>query len=567
MIRRLFKLFRRKKIYREISPDEILLDASNLPQFDQSQFEGRIAAPISRRALAALSVIATLLCSIALIQLGTMQIVHGEEWRHAGEDNRLNHSIIFTERGIIYDRNGIPIAWNTIGTSSDLAAPYPLRNYATTSGLGHVLGYTSPPKADKHGNYYQTEHIGLTGAEQAFDLILKGKNGNKIVEVSAGGVAESESVLAPPQKGSSITLSLDAKVTDLLGDAIGTLAEENPYQGGAGVVMDIRTGEILAMTSYPEYHGGIFTGTGDAEKIKELTDDPRRPFLQRAIAGLYTPGSVVKPFLALGALMEGIITPSDIIVSEGALRVPNPYDPSKPTIFRDWRAHGATDMERAIAVSSDVYFYTIGGGFGARQGLGISKIEKYLHMFGVGDASGIVLPGEAEGFIPNPAWKAETYPSDPTWRLGDTYNTSIGQYSMMVTPLEMARATAALANGGVMLTPTILQGQSAAREVLDIPEDNLAVIKRGMRRAVTEGTAGALIFSDLEVAGKTGTAEVGVHKEFVHSWIVGFFPYEEPRYAFAVIMERGKAGSPRGAPYAMRVFLEGLKRDAPHYIE
>lgn len=569
MLWRIYKKIRGQKKYREIDPDEILLDASNLPQFDRSQFEGRIASPISRRALAALGGVGCILASIVLFQLSNMQIAEGAEWQDASEDNRLHHSIIFTERGVIYDRNGIPLAWNTISTDEELGTLYPLRNYATSTGLGHVLGYTSPPKADKSGNFYQTEHVGLTGAEQAFDTLLRGKNGNKIVEMSAAGEVASESVLAPPVEGDSITLSLDAEVTDILARSIGTLAERNPYQGGAGIVMDVHTGEIIAMTSYPEYHGSVFTGATEDKNqktyIQSLTNDSRRPFLHRAIAGLYTPGSIVKPFLAIGALMEGVVTPSDVIVSEGAIRVPNPYDPSKPTIFRDWRAHGATDMERAIAVSSDVYFYTIGGGFGGRRGLGITKIEKYLHMFGVGQPTGIVLSGEEGGFIPNPAWKEKMYPEDPTWRLGDTYNTSIGQYSMQVTPLEMVRAAAALANGGVLLTPTILKGQSAARNTLDIPQEHLEVAKRGMRKAVTEGTAGALIFSDFPVAGKTGTAEVGVHKEFVNSWIMGFFPYENPRYAFVIIMERGKAGSPQGAPYAMRVFLDGLRAEAPEY--
>lgn len=558
-----FRRGKRTKRDAYVDPTEVLLDASNLPSYDRAQMEGRIATPIGRRVFAMLAVIVSLMGLVALARIGNLQLIEGQAWAEASAANRLRHSIIFTERGIIYDRTGTPLAWNTI--SEEKETPYAIRAYATSTGIGHVLGYVRPPRADSSGNFYQTDYVGVAGSEALFDETLHGENGVAIVETSASGVPISRSTLSPPVSGNSVTLSVDARVSELLYDEMATLAGTVAYQGGAGVLIDVETGELVALASFPEISSSVLADGNRREEISALIDDPRRPFLHRAIAGLYTPGSIVKPFLALGALMEDIIRPNDIIVSHGYISVPNPYNPSNPTIFRDWRAHGATDMEHAIAVSSDVYFYTIGGGYEGRTGLGISGIEKYLRLFGIGESTGIALAGEAEGTIPNPAWKAATFPSDPDWRLGDTYNTSIGQYGTQVTPIEAARATAAIANGGKLLVPHIEKDAAPEYTDLGLDPDQLAVIQRGMRRAVQEGTAGALSLAGIPVAGKTGTAEVGSHKQYVNSWVIGFFPYEKPRYALALIMERGPTGSPTGAPYAAGQFLKKLLTELPEY--
>jgi penicillin-binding protein 2 len=307
---------------------------------------------------------------------------------------------------------------------------------------------------------------------------------------------------------------------------------------------------------------------GNSELIASYSTNEQTPYLNRTLAGQYTPGSIVKPFLAIAALNEGIIRPETTFVSTGALRLANPYSPGQFSEFTDWRAHGVVDLKKALAVSSNVYFYYIGGGFGNQEGLGITRIEKYMRLFGFGAATGITLEGERFGTIPSPKWKEETFPSDPIWRIGDTYHTSIGQYGFQVTPLQVVRAVATIANGGRLLTPRIESEKTPyTMRQLDIPEDYLRIVRSGMREAVVEGTAKGLDLPYIKIAGKTGTAEVGTSKDHVHSWSTGFFPYENPRYAFVVLMEHGPRKNVIGATYVMQQFIDWLHANAPEYLE
>ncbi len=223
-------------------------------------------------------------------------------------------------------------------------------------------------------------------------------------------------------------------------------------------------------------------------------------------------------------------------------------------------------MREALAVSSDVYFYAVGGGYEDQRGLGISAIDSWMRRFGFGSETGVVLENEAAGVIPNPSWKADTFDGEQ-WFLGNTYHTSIGQYGFQTTVLQLARSIAALGNGGVLLTPTIVRGESQGKTVLPVAEEHLAVVREGMRLAVTSGTAAALALPDVSVAAKTGTAEVGARKEFINSLIVGFFPADEPRYAFAVVMERAKAGTTAGAPLVMREVLSWISSERPEMLK
>ena len=273
----------------------------------------------------------------------------------------------------------------------------------------------------------------------------------------------------------------------------------------------------------------------------------------------------MKPFIATAALEEGVISPEKQILSTGSISIPNQYDPSKPTIFKDWKAHGWVDMRRAIAVSSDVYFYAIGGGFEDQTGLGISLIESYMRKFGFGDYSGIALNGEDSGVIPTPEWKAQVFNGE-RWFLGNTFHTSIGQYGFQVTTLQLALATASLANGGYLVEPSIIKDENQPMKDLRIKDSSLKVIREGMREAVLDGTAAALNVSGVTVGGKTGTAEVGARKEFVNSVVVGFFPYENPKFSFAIVMERAKAGTPTGAPAVMKNVFEWLVENKPEMV-
>jgi penicillin-binding protein 2 len=226
-------------------------------------------------------------------------------------------------------------------------------------------------------------------------------------------------------------------------------------------------------------------------------------------------------------------------------------------------------MVQAIAVSCDVYFYEIGGGYQNQKGLGIANIEKYSKLFGFGDPTGIDLPSEKEGIIPSPEWKIANFKGDP-WRIGDTYHTAIGQYGFQVTPMEMARAVGAIANSGKLLTPHLILGDTVKEKqitVLDLKKDYFNIVQEGMRQAVSTGTAVSLNVPYVEVAAKTGTAQLGVAKNKVNSWVIGFFPYKNPKYAFAIMMEAGPSTNGVGASSIMRQLLDWMSTNTPEYFK
>lgn len=550
----------------EINPDEIFLDSSNLPDYDAGRLEGRIAQPITRRSFLPLVLVLILVFGGTVIRSGQLMVVEGASYRELSTDNRLGYTRIPAERGVVYDRNGLRLAWNVPHFEEGADAPYHERRYMQATGTAHVLGYVRMPARDGNGVYFREGVEGIAGVELAFDSVLRGVDGRKIVETDARMDVVSEGWVERPDAGSALTLTIDTRLNEALSGFIANLAADVPFRGGAGVMMDVETGEVLALTSVPEYDPSALV-RGEASRIAEYATDERTPYLNRVFGGQYTPGSIVKPFMATAALEEGIVEPSKRFLSTGALRLANPYHQGQYTSFTDWRAHGLVDLTRALAVSSNVYFYYIGGGFGEQEGLGIARIEEYMRLFGFGGSTGIALEGEAYGVVPSPAWKASVFPDDPDWRIGNTYHTAIGQYGFQVTPLQAVRGIAAIANGGTLLTPRIEvnHSQYGARDLAIAPE-HLAAVRAGMREAVLDGTARGLNVSYVNVAGKTGTAELGYDKEYVHSWAIGFYPYEDPKYAFAVLMERGPRTNLIGGTYVMRQFLDWMHREAPEYV-
>ncbi len=551
---------------KEIYPDEIFLDSSNLPDFDTSQFEGRLEKPISKYTI---YIVAFVFLCVGLVFVGRLwylQVTKADEYRTLSENNRLDHSVIFAERGVVFDRNGVELVWNIAGASDEFSE----RAYDNRSGVSHVLGYIQYPLKDSSGNFYKKESVGRAGVEKTLGELLDGENGLTIVETDARGEQKSKSVIQPSRNGKNVTLSVDVEVQNALYGFIENLAHDVGFVGGAGVLMDVENGELLSLVSFPEYSSQAVV---DAEKsaLQRYQKDSRKPFLNRAVAGLYTPGSIIKPFIALGALEEKVITPEKKIISTGSIVVPHPYFEGVNSVFTDWKAHGAVDMRDALAVSSNVYFYEIGGGFTSetgreQKGLGIANIEKYVRLFGFGEQTGIQLRPEAEGTIPSPTWKKETF-EDGVWRLGDTYHTAIGQYGFQVTPVQAVRAVAAIANYGKLLVPTLVNDDTVSFDKIAIQKEYFNIVHEGMRQAVTDGTGKGLYIPQVKVAAKTGTAELGSKKQFVNSWVVGFFPYEKPRFAFVVIMERGPQNNTIGGLYVMRQLLEWMSVHTPEYLE
>ncbi len=559
-----YKLRNPRPDVREIDPDEIFLDSQNLPEFNRHQFEGRLERPISRKVI--VSVLGTfgLILVAILWQSFSLQVRNGDTYAKKSTQNRLHQTLIFGSRGVFYDRNKTYLAWNVIDKDEPSFAK---RKYLDKPGISSLLGYLKYPSKDRAGFYYKVDFEAQDGLEKYYNEYVAPQHGLKIVETNVHGAVQSESLLKPPKDGASVTLTIDARLQEELYQAIDGLAKEKGFQGGAAVVMDVETGELLSMVSFPEYDSQTLTDGQDTSAIKKVLTDSHKPFLNRVVNGLYTPGSVVKPFVALAALEEGIITPEKEIVSTGSISIPNPFDPTKPTVFKDWKAHGAVDMRRALAVSSDVYFYEVGGGFENQKGLGIANIEKYMRIFGFGAPPPGDFSGQA-GSIPSPEWKRQNFNGE-AWNIGNTYHTAIGQYGFQVTPLQMVRATAALANGGKLLEPRIIHEEETTPNytVVPIKTSSFEVVRGGMLDAVRSGIAGAILLPGVSVAAKTGTAELGTQKKLVNSWIMGFFPYEHPQYAFAIVMEKGPRDNIVGAAYVARQFFEWLTINAPEYLQ
>lgn len=553
----------KKGIDSRVDPDEILLDAKNLPAFDRARFEGQLEQSIGKRAVFWLSAFFLSIFLIYLFKLSVLQLSQGEGFSRRSQDNSLEQTAIYPSRGLILDRGGQILAWNA-----------PERRYFEAPGFGHLLGYLGLPDEGEIVSGVARdpgEPLGKEGVEEAYQEILSGDLGLKIREVDALGQLVSESVQVRPEAGEDLVLTIDARVQARLHQLIAALTRERGFSGGAGVIMEIASGDILALASVPEYSPNLLVAgrnTAAREVVEELISDPRSPFLNRAIAGLYAPGSIIKPIIAVGALSEDLIDPEKKILSTGSLRLPNPYQPGEFSIFLDWRAHGWVNLAQAIAVSSNVYFFTIAGGspdVPEQVPLSIKRIASYAELFGLGKTTGIALAGEEIGTVPTPSWKATYFDGEP-WRLGDTYNTAIGQFGFQVTALQMARAYAALGSGKLPRPRLALSDPIEAQDLLQSEED-LRPVREGLRLAVTSGTAQALSGLPLKLAAKTGTAQIDSAGRRVNSWVAGFWPLDNPRFSFAAVLEKGPAGNLVGAPIVMRDLLAWMAQETPEYLQ
>ena len=533
----------RRKNNKEIEVDEIFLDQKNTPGFHQENMEGMLENPIKNKIFWFLGVFLISMLTVFGLRVGYLQLARGEELKERSEKNHLRVVSLSAQRGIIYDKDGNPLAYN------DTTETESLRKYPP-AGFLHVLGFLTAP--EKEGDAPK----GASGLEATYDEILRGTPDKNIEEVDAKGNVVELGILEKGQEGKNILTGISKGLNIKLAEAINGTKEERGFKGGAGVFMDIKSGEILALASAPEFDPNLLSKKNTSEEINKLLYDEGKPFLNRAVSGLYAPGSIVKPALAIGALLENIITPDKKIMSTGSISLPNPYDPARPNIFLDWKAHGLVDMRQALAVSSDVYFYEIGGGYQDQKGLGPWNIKKYFSMFGFEEKSGIDLPGEKSGHLPDPSEKQ----GGRDWTIGNTYHMAIGQGDVTVTPIGMISYVSAIASDGIIRYPHLVRAvvdknkkplqifSYPSRRVLPISPDIFKVIKEGMRDSAKFGTAQGLSGLPIEIAAKTGTAEVG-GTNTVHSWSIGFFPYENPRVAFVILMEGGPRQNTVGATY------------------
>lgn len=451
----------------------------------------------------------------------------------------------------------------------------PMRRYLDGALVSHVLGYVGRLDADEYqslrgSNYQLNDRIGKTGVELTYESILRGIPGWKEVEADASGREIRTLRQTPAIPGQNLVLTIDMDlqraVTDMLRDSMGRSLN------AVAIVMDVRNGEILALVSLPTFDNNIFTAKVDQQAYLRLVDDPGKPLLNHAIGEMYPPGSIFKQITGLAALQEGVAHSGTTITSRGFITVPNQYNPSIIYTFRDWAALGTLDFYGGIAMSSDVYFYYLAGGYTENgrevfRGMGASTLARWTRAFGLGEPTGIDLPGESAGIVPDPEWK-ERMLGEP-WVIADTYHMAIGQGYVATTPLQMAVATAAVANGGEVLVPHVvrevrdMEGNvvrgpyKSVKNRLAIDVRNINIMHEAMRQAVATGTARTAASSRVQVAGKTGTAEFGQQRSDgsyqEHGWFAGYAPYNNPEIAVIVFHHTG-GGASTAAPLAGKIF-------------
>jgi penicillin-binding protein 2 len=653
--------------------------------------------------------IISVIFTIYLIRLFSLQIVQGADFSAQAEENRIKNVSVQTTRGNIIDRNGFSLAENIpsydvsitpanlpldIGTTEeiyrelsqlikipvtngiindqtvktfsecdtdfgikeivligDTNAPYQpvkvkcnidqkiameikekssdwpgvnidisfVRHYPTGSLTSEIIGFLGPITAEQKDYYEQLDFvagrdkIGFAGVELSMNETLMGQNGRRVVEVDNAG-KEIRNIEAPidPIPGNTVELTIDTRLQSaaksILQDELkfwNTWSGQIKSQNGVVIVMNPKTGEILAMVSEPTYENNRLERFIPAYYYYQLSEDPLLPLLNHAVSAAHPPGSVYKMVAAIGALNEGVVTPEQEIACPGTISILQKYSENDPGIPREYvgydrNGHGICNFVKGVALSDDIYFYKIGGGFEnevPNGGLGVWRAKEYAEALGYGRLTGIELPGEVKGLVPDPTWKR--IQKAENWSTGDTYITTIGQGYVLATPLQVLQSFAILANDGKYIQPTIIKEiLNSKGEVIkpfepklvwDITKDPLIDVldennkptgekkvvqpwvidyaQQGMRAVVEYGTASkatALGFYDVPSAGKTGSAEycdnVAQEKNLCqpeawpsHAWYVGYAPYDDPEIVILAFVYNGTEGAAVAAPIVGKV--------------
>ncbi|MFH1820495.1 MAG: penicillin-binding protein 2 [Candidatus Nealsonbacteria bacterium] len=594
-----------RKFNREIEPQEVMLD--RLAQEKEREFElseKKIEVPLSQKILRGTWFGFLVLILVLFGKTAQLQIFEGAALTELSENNRYVIQLIRAQRGVIYDKDLKQLVFNQpifdlvvdktelsedeskrkevlqavaqitnqeydevlrIITDSPLkevvvaqeldyetlllfeARRYELtgfrvnnnsiREYVTGPVFSHIIGY-------------QRESGQNNGLEEYYNDVLQPKPGEIQVKRDVYGNPIEKKIIMEPASGQSLVLNIDFSLQEKLIESLERIVRNVGSQTAAAVALNPNNGAVLALVSLPGFDNNLFS-SGMTQIQWENLNSEAKPLFNRVISGRYLTGSTIKPLIASAVLEEGIINPDKAILDIGFITIPNIYDPEHETRKNDWAVHGWVDMRKALAESCNVYFYTVGGGYEDQVGLGPTRIKQYLEMFGWSNKTGIDLPGEVAGFLPDKEWKKETWSQD--WWDGDTYNMSIGQGFLQITPLEVVSAMAAIANNGTLYEPHVV------KEIIDseknlvseiepkvirqnfIDEENLQIVREGMRQAVTgigAPHASAVLLNSLPVtsAAKTGTAELG--NDTYHNWASAFAPYENPEIVITVVVEK-----------------------------
>jgi penicillin-binding protein 2 len=572
--------------------------------------------------LAVLQALVVFLIVGLVVQFWTLQVVRARHFEELAESNRSRLVRLAAPRGALLDRNGKvlvenrpaftvllntehlegidrtvarlagtleigeavirerlarrqpyrPVVVKTDATLADVAAlearrkelpevsveVLPLRSYPLASAAAHALGRVGEiterqlQLADYRG-LAPGSLVGQAGLESRYNRQLMGRDGYRRVIVDSRGLEVEEAERQSPEDGPALTLTIDAGLQ---------AAMEEAFEGraGAAVALDPRSGEILAMASTPAYDPNEFTTGIDAALWTSLATDERTPLINRVIQGTYSPGSTFKIIAATAALEEGIVTPQTTFFCPGQTTI---YG----NVFHCLGHHGWIDLRGAIARSCNVYFFNVG------VRLEIQRLAKWGKAFGLSAPTGIDLPHEGTGLMPSPEWKMRLFKTP--WYAGETVSVAIGQGQVSATPLQMARVAAVIANGGKLVRPHLVRGAPGTEPVdLGLKPATIEAVKAGMRAVVAEGTGIRAKMQAIEVAGKTGSAQVvakarlekspGAEELQPHGWFLCFAPADHPTIAMAVLVEHGRSGGEAAAPVARKILAHyfGLDKQA-----
>lgn len=580
-----------------------------------------------------------LLCfGLLIARLFYLQVTRYEHYHTLAESNRISLVPIVPNRGLIFDRNGVVLAHNffvytleitpakvenvddTIDQLSELVEisaldrkrfrkilaeseefeSVPLRTHLNEAeaarlavnrfrfpgveiksrlfrhypqgALGsHLVGYIGRindkdlqhlKESGRLSNYKGSDHIGKSGLEQYYESTLHGRTGFRQVETDSGGHAVRVLSSTAPVPGDNLILSIDSRLQRVAEEAFGN-------RRGALIAIDPKTGEVLAYVSMPTFDPNLFVGGIDSESWKALNESPDRPLINRPIRGIYPPGSTFKPFVALAGLEAGRRAPPFSIQDAGYFTLPG-----NSHRYRDWKpqGHGTVDIRRAITISCDTFFY------GLAHEMGIRALTSFVDHFGFGKKTGIDIEGELSGLLPTPEWKKKRW--NQPWYPGETVIFGIGQGYMLATPMQLAQATATLANNGVAMRPHLVShiqeagsgsNQPVAQVAADriaLNPDNIQIVREAMEDVTRPGGTAVAVGAGAPytVAAKTGTAQVvGIkqgekydasklderHRD--HALFIAYAPAEEPRIALSVVVENGEHGGSTAGPIARKV--------------
>ncbi|MCL5011988.1 MAG: penicillin-binding transpeptidase domain-containing protein [Patescibacteria group bacterium] len=581
-----------------------------------------VERPLSDKLFRVLGIIITLGVLIVAGRVAYFDVFHAQEYSARAIANAGQGTILKAPRGIIYDRYGIPLVTNkptfdvSINLSEILRHPesvddtlaaiqaivpfdatttkeqirkadlerqayVPLvknisldavialkkldnravtiedgyaREYIDGPMFSHVLGFIGLVTQDDLAadpSLQLNDDIGKMGIEAQYDALLRGTNGAKIQFRDAKGNDIAPERTQEPISGARLDTTLDAELQKVFFTTLQTRLKDLDRTSGVGLALNPQTGEVLSLINFPDFDNNNLTAS--------LFSDPAHPTFNRTISGVYSPGSTIKPLVAFGALEEHVIDPLKSIYSAGYIELPNPYSPDKPSKFLDWKPQGWVNMYSALARSSNVYFYEVGGGFQDQKGLGIDLLNVYWRKFLLDKKTGIDLPGENYGSLPNPDEKEKR--TGQIWRIGDTYNVAIGQGDLMITPIELLRYISGVASKGKLPVPFVVKDaktnsgkivyeKTPSFDTLEMKNPNdLNEVEQGMLAGVAKdyGTAYMLHTIPMVIAAKTGSAQIQNNAK-TNAFVVAYAPVPNPQIAILVLIEDAREGSLNAVP-------------------